>query len=540
LTRPVYKIEVWQSGNLLYTITDDALSVHVKEIITDNVGYFSFILPTVKGSTSKYYYNDINIYDTVKIYLGYDSISASDLVTVGKIYQISAPLRTNTGYIRVFAGKNQGEILKRRLKRQKKWEAVNASDIVTELANDLSLGTTEIETDTTAVTLMVDAESYFDVLKKVSDYWYDATTQIKKDFYVDINNNLVWKSRPIRSTGVETLTVGDNVINYQVLRDVQRVRNKIHVYGQKHMLPTDGDLWTESGGSWGGTVGTYSWNADAKVGSYSRQATRSGDDYMDVWLGFSQIDCTGRFKDDYDSLHFWIKIVDNPNGEGNMVIHLQLSANSTTNYYQYILTSVTNQVMTSDGVWYEFTLPLGPDSTYWSTVGSPSWSNITNARWFVSGNTSGTITIRLDGLYFYGKRYYNLAEDATSQTNYGVRELEYVDETLVSDADCQRRGEVLLYQLKNPVTRIDISTPGNTNIKIGDRLSLTIPAEGISASNFDVVSVDHTLSSNGFITTATLVNTSDVRTAPAITKNEVFRQQFAVQNELGKGKLIIR
>lgn len=262
---PVQKIEVWHGGSLLHTITD-ALSIRVREVLTDAVGTFKFAVATKKNGD--YLYNDINVYDTVKIWIDYDSVGATPL-TVGKIYRISAPLKTKQGYLRLFYGKNQGEILERRVKGRKAWSGTAASTIVTELANDLGLGTSEIEADTTAVTLTTDVDTYFDLLKKLSDYWYDAGNQVKKDFYVDVNNNLVWKSRPLRTTGVETLSVGEEILSYILTHDATQLKNNITVYGKREVYnpskygqtakvqnptvhgythPSDGDSWTWTSG----------------------------------------------------------------------------------------------------------------------------------------------------------------------------------------------------------------------------------------------------------------------------------------------------
>lgn len=65
----------------------------------------------------------------------------------------------------------------------------------------------------------------------------------------------------------------------------------------------------------------------------------------------------------------------------------------------------------------------------------------------------------VDGLYFDKGRWRSTAEDATSQTNYGVREAEYRFDTLHSDSDCEKRAETLLYPLKDPPIRLDVATP---------------------------------------------------------------------------------
>ena len=549
MTIPVYKIEVYDSSDTLtHTIEDEALSIMVKEVLTDNIGTFSFTLPTVKGLTNKYYFNDIAVHNKVKIWLGYNSVSG-DPITVGRIYRITAPLNAQSGYLRHFSCYNQSEILQRRIKTRKVWEGIGASTIVTELANDLGLGTTEIETDTTAVTLTVDADTYFNVLKKVSDYWYDASTQIKKDFYVDINNNLVWKSRPIRTSGVETLTVGDNLLSYNVVRDITKVKNKIWVYGRDapydpnravvnyagRTYPSDGDSWTYGTG-WTATAGTLSSDTtNPKVGANDLRCA-SNDDYLCQYhRTFSQLSVEG--KAGYSALQFW--------GRRSALLssyhHVRLWCPDNSNYFEWEFADPG-----SNGVWAFRITRLGDNNTYdadtnpngeWVAHGSPSWNDIEGIEFVVNSGVSFNWDI--DGLCFSFGRWRATAEDATSQSNYGQRDYMVVDDTLYSDSDCQKRAETLLYQLKDPVIRLDISTPGNTNIKIGDRLTITIPAEGISAQSFDVISVTHRFSSEGFITNASLVSTENVREAPTTSLNEFLIQQFRKQSEIGKGVQLI-
>ena len=83
--KPVYKIEVWQGGSLLHTIENEAINIQIKKAL-NSIGSFSFAVPTEQGGDYKY--NDINLFDTVKIWLGYDSISG-DPEIVGKIYRLS-------------------------------------------------------------------------------------------------------------------------------------------------------------------------------------------------------------------------------------------------------------------------------------------------------------------------------------------------------------------------------------------------------------------------------------------------------------------
>lgn len=82
---------------------------------------------------------------------------------------------------------------------------------------------------------------------------------------------------------------------------------------------------------------------------------------------------------------------------------------------------------------------------------------------------------------------------------------------------------------------MDITTKGNTNILVGDRLNLTIPAENISSQNFDVLTVEHLLSNAQFTTRAIMVDTADTRAAPVVTDRELLIKKFREQWEIGKG-----
>jgi len=123
----------------------------------------------------------------------------------------------------------------------------------------------------------------------------------------------------------------------------------------------------------------------------------------------------------------------------------------------------------------------------------------------------------VDGLYFYPIRPTATASNAASKTSYGQRDQEVTDDKLHSDSECQKRAETLLYQRKDAPIQITVRTPGNTNILVGDRLSMTIPAENITAQNYDVISVEHAFSMRGFLTTATMVNSANVREPMSIT-----------------------
>lgn len=507
-------------------------------MLTDNVGSFSFAVPT-KRNGGAYYFDDISVFDKVKIWYGYDAVSG-DPDFIGRILRISAPLSRETGYVRVFKGRSQGEILQRRFKKNKHWDGVGASTIVEEFCDDLGLGKTKVEADATSVDLTVKTDTYFSLLQKISDY-YDAGGSIQKDFFVNIDNDLVWASRdgtdPFRTTpDVETLTVGKTILNYQVLRDIERVRNNIQVYGAANtFIPTDQDYWTENhAANWTAVQGSlqhdYS-NGWAKVGTYCIKSTAPASKICQFYRTHDQITIRT-----VNSVNFWHL----DEGQASVNNYVRLRAPNDSNYFQATLSTGTN--------WMFESITLGPTNEYsatinpkgkWSKTGSPNWWDIQAIEFYYVRNAENQAS-RTDGIYYAPDRVYGTAENGTSQTNYGERELELFDDLLLTASDCSVRAETLLYQLKDPAIRIDVSTPLNTNIKVGDRLVQSIPAEGISAQNFDVVSVTHSLSPRGVITTSSMVNSGDVRGLPATSLNEVFRLLKRTQGVIGKGIQLVR
>jgi len=550
---PKCKIQTLTGTTQDYEITDDLVNVHVKDVL-NGVGTFNFVLPTVKGTTSQsYLYTDIAINDYAKIYF-WDSDGGSCPATPnfkGRICKISTPLTLDSGYYRVFEGKLLTEILQKRIKPAKYWVDTEIDDIIAEIISDLSLGS-DIDVDTTAVTIYSEDDSYLDLIRKLSDMWVSAGSQVKKDFYVDAgdvghpNGHLVWKTRPLRVSS-ENLTVGTNIITYNVLRDKDSVRNSITAYGYQGKIgvpgqdgrcePSDKDAWTEPDPPVGWTVvhGTLtSQSATPKVGSYNLCGVgelTGGNKIMHFYR--SGLGLTEFGKKAYNTLNFYEEV--------------RLYAPDASNYFY--------KAFNPTGSWVFRQYQLGQNQEYnvdtnptgaWSKIGSPLWNNIDAVcfYYFKSGNNS--FTIYLDGLYFGHGRFRYTASSAPSITAYEQQDMQIVDDSLISDANCATRAETLLYQLKDAPTRIDIETTGNTNLLIGDQLTLSIPAEGITAQPYDVLSVEHDFTKVGLKTKVSVVNSNvtptliNIRQLPSGTPYEAISKQFDIQREIAKGLQKIR
>jgi len=543
MTRPVYKIEVYDSTpTLIHTITADVPVVRAKETLTSNIGTFAFTVPAKKGGN--YSYDDIVLNDSVKIWFGEKTLPTNPF-TVGKIYQIRGVMSKQLGYQTTFRGRNQGEILQRRLKSMKTWTAIDASVIVTELANDLGLGVGEIEADTTDVTMTIDVdryETYFNVLRALSDYWYDAGTQIKKDFYVDIDDNLVWKSRPIRTSGVETFTIGTNISTYSVLRDKESVRNKIYVYGAPELAnPSDHDTLTEdvtlvgntlvhADGTWSvGHAGeTISKDADEATGSWCCKTSGGAGTELDLTLDAD----TYINANHYPSITAQVKAAA---GFDHLALILEDSVGS----------SVERTTRLSDGEYTLVTFPAGrKHSNQWShnvfNATAFDWENVKIIKFDLTDSAGDSLQV--DNLFFNSRNYSSgTVEDAVSQASYDIGEMTVIDEALRSNSDCEKRAEALLYQLKDAPVRLDMVVKGNSNLFIGDRLSITIPAEGLSAASFDVVTVEHAIVGDADYTSHLVaVDTGNLRSPPASTTREVLVREFRTQRQIGKGVLMVK
>jgi hypothetical protein len=227
---------------------------------------------------------------------------------------------------------------------------------------------------------------------------------------------------------------------------------------------------------------------------------------------------------------------------------VRLYAPNNANYFQSDISAgapwTWNQIQLGQNQEYNVdTNPTGP----WTTSGTPNWTTITEICFYTEGpGAPSSQTMYYDGLYFGHGRFRNTATNPASVTAYEQRDMQVTDDSLLSDAECATRAETLLYQLKDPPIRIDFETDGNPNIKIGDQLTMTIPAESISAAPYDVLTVTHDFTKDNFKTSASLVNSSlvaaniNIRALPIAVLGESIERRFEIQSQISKGLRLIR
>lgn len=505
---PTWQIKVYNTSDALtHTITTDILNASFTDELTSGVGSFTFTVPAMAGRTNTY--DDIGNFYKVEIYPGYAG-SYTHLFT-GRITDMST--QANNEPTRTFTGKGLGEILERFLKKNKRWQDVDASVIAADLADDLGYtgATADIDADTNDETITVASETYYDVLRKVSDYWYDATHQVKKDFGIDKDGVFFWKTRPLRTVGVETIS---NILNYDLKYSIIASKNNIQVLGAASApLPLDYDEWTDSLDYWTATTGTLALEGTSpKEGTYWVQCSAGAlGKEEDFTLTFPQ---TLNLRT-INKLSFWC----GHDAASDTTNELKIYCPDASNCYTYQLDAVAGSDL------YDIT--LGDSNVYDATnnptgeltaTGSPNWWSITALNFHYKDSTLTNTHAAVDRLYLFPERwkYTANAEDATNQTNYGEREAEYTDETLNTSAMCQKKQQTLLYQQKDRILRLDFTVIGNTNILAGDRLTITLPLDNLTAQAFDVVSVTQTFSKAplGYQTTARCLNTTSTRRLP--------------------------
>jgi hypothetical protein len=516
MLKPNCRLKIYDTDDALtHTITDDVLNCAFTDICTTDVGSFTFTVPTINGLNNAY--DNIGNNYLVQIELGYDG-SYTHLFS-GRITDFTTQTAKDQ-VVRVFEGKGLGATLERRFKRNKRWQNVAASDIVLELVLELSgegeLSGSTITNDATEETITVDTESYFDVLKKVSDYWYDGSTKVTKDFGIDKTNHLFWKSRPIRTVGVETIT---NIANYTLKAAILGSKNDITVYGAASApYPLNRDAFTESATAVGwvannGTVTGATGGIGVKEGTYRIHTEANST------ISISYVLPKRIFLRDINRINFWY----NHNAYGPKVY---LYAPDSSNCFYANLTA-------ADSTWAFFEGSLGENSEYdaderptgiWYKVGDPNWWDIEEIA-FISTTSVGVFTFDFDKLYFYPERWVANATDPTNIGVYEKRESEYRDDKLLTLEECTKRANTLLYQQKDRVLRLDFTVPGNINILLGDRLTIDLPRDNITAQPFDVVSVTQAYNKSpiGFQTTVHTLGTADTRRLPPLTPLESIR-----------------
>jgi hypothetical protein len=147
------------------------------------------------------------------------------------------------------------------------------------------------------------------------------------------------------------------------------------------------------------------------------------------------------------------------------------------------------------GKWFQTQVQVGGvNADVWQVESGFDWTSVKKVRvvcWF---DSVGSGSFWVDGLFFGGRQYSAVQEDASSQNSYGLREVVEVNEELWSDDECVSHGKALLANLKDPAESLTVSSTvvdyGGTPLLAGDRVHVTLPNEGVD-SDFRVLSAEY-------------------------------------------------
>ena len=147
--------------------------------------------------------------------------------------------------------------------------------------------------------------------------------------------------------------------------------------------------------------------------------------------------------------------------------------------------------------WFQTQIGVGSaNADLWQVQTGFDWQQVKRvsvAFWFDDVD-SGSFWV--DGLFFGGRRYSSLQEDATSQSSIGLRELVEVNEEICSDLECESHAKALLANLKDPAESLTVQSSvvdyGSSPILAGDKISVVLPNEGING-DFRVLNVEYSV-----------------------------------------------
>jgi len=408
-----------------------------------------------------------------------------------RVEKVQCESTPNENYIRV-SGRGWGERIFRRVVT-KVYENQKGEAIVKDLLDyyvGLShvRGSTELveNTDTTFTSLNYENTPVFDILKYIAES-SDKAGVIGYDFRVAPDGKFEFFPKNSKTSPV---SLSEKIEVSQYRKDIHRVRNKIMIYGlADKSVPADKDAWTESltpaDGVWSAAAGDVSLDTTFKAKGSASIKVHSVSMY---WVGAIFTLNAGKEVNSnlYPILSFLAYLEKSYNGNVSVILYDPTDKMASKN------------ITIAPGKWRKTDLKAGlANEVEWTDVDTGfDWSNIKKVRidgWF-SGVGSGDFWI--DQLYFGGRRYSATREDATSQSNHGLRELVEVDEELVSDNECDLRAKALLDYFKNPAEYLRLQTTildyGTTPLLAADKIHVTLPNENVNG-DFHIESVEYSV-----------------------------------------------
>jgi len=391
-------------------------------------------------------------------------------------------------YVRV-SGRCWGERLFRRVVT-KTYENKKGEEIIKDLLDyyvglsHVRGGTELVEaTDTTYTRLEYDNTPVIDIMRYIAES-ADKAGVIGYDFRVAPDGKFEFFPQNSKASAA---SLNEKIEQSEYGKDIHRVRNRIAVYGvADKSVPLDKDAWTESltpaDGAWTATSGAVSFDSAVKVkGSGSIKTSAQNLSYGGCLFTFN----AGKEVDteQYPVLNLWLSRDSSFNG------------NVTLTLFDAADRAAGHEFTVGQEKWFQTQVQVGAvNADLWQVESGFDWKSIKKVRvvcWF---NDAGTGSFWLDGLFFGGRRYTAVQEDAGSQGGYGLRELVEVDEELWSDDECTSRAKALLANLKEPAEQLTLRSTvidyGTTPLLAGNTVHVALPNEGVDG-DFRILSAEY-------------------------------------------------
>jgi len=362
------------------------------------------------------------------------------------------------------------------------------SDVADIVANILpsDFDTSDIvKTHVSSLFLAFEDETRLSVLRDLADMARSGS-RFGYDFYLSPSKTFHFFPRKSRDS-YKRFVYGSDFASFNYQKDISELANIIRVYGHgRKYLPSGKELGTEGQATgWGGTgfgSGTPANATGSEVvatGNYSVKFETAATGAGGAWniyyptgknLGY---DLRG-----FD--HFRARLF---NATGGLTIKLK-TAPSDYFYWEWDRPSTG---------WREIFVPLNKFKTY----GKPRWDEINYVQFDFERMPVGH-TLYLDGMYFFGRMFYEASDTQSIQT-YGSK-VHIIEDWSISNLDEARTvAEALLNQLKDPIERINFEIVGDAELEPGKLVRLSVPELNISG-HYRIVELNHIVDDAGFRT----------------------------------------
>ena len=457
----------------------------------------------------------INVGDTGSLSIGRGA--NCPLIATIRVEEIVCESSATENYVRV-KGRCWGEKLFRQVVT-KTYQNQKGEDIIADLVDYYAglshvRNSTELieDTDTTYTLLEYENTPVFDVLQYVASS-ADKTGVVGFDFRVEPDAKFAFFPKNSKTSSV---SLSDLIESSEYTRDIQRIRNRIMVYGARerpYPLVVDGQTWSDTITE--NLSQMYYWLVHV-LGTWEPNTgnTTMSIETSNVLVGSNCVKATCTAYMYYVS--FWWVVPSNyvdANEYPTLNFALKADSNHTLNHTIELHDGSGNDNIMSKGIaipktdaWETIKLDIGKNhADEWtensSNVSAFRWDLIRGVRFIVNQNSASFGDVWVDGFYF-GKGRWNAKrpltgqEPTSSQTAYGLREMVEVDEELHSNHECDLRAKALLAHLENPaesiILRSTVVDYGTDPLLPADKIHVTLPNENINA-DYRIVSVEYTV-----------------------------------------------